>query len=122
MNNESTRNRDPVCGMDISADTRHWVEMAMASPIVLWGGWPILVRGWRSVATWNLNMSGEPIPVEKAEGDRLIGATINATGSLVMEAEKVGADTVLSQISTRMLRTCDPFVLIPLIRGDRRSP
>jgi Cu+-exporting ATPase len=43
-------------------------------------------------------ITGEPIPVEKGPGDRVIGATINGTGSLVMRAEKVGADTVLSQI------------------------
>ncbi len=43
-------------------------------------------------------VTGEPIPVEKAKGDRVIGATINGTGSLVMEAQRVGADTLLSQI------------------------
>jgi Cu+-exporting ATPase len=43
-------------------------------------------------------ISGEPIPVEKRAGDKLIGATVNGTGSLVMEAQKVGAETVLSQI------------------------
>ncbi|MES3038377.1 MAG: copper-translocating P-type ATPase, partial [Bdellovibrionota bacterium] len=43
-------------------------------------------------------VSGEPIPVEKAAGAKIIGATINGTGSLVIEAEKVGKDTLLSQI------------------------
>ena len=43
-------------------------------------------------------VTGEPIPVEKAAGDRLIGATVNGTGSLLMRAERVGADTLLSQI------------------------
>ncbi|MFZ3157101.1 MAG: heavy metal translocating P-type ATPase [Smithella sp.] len=43
-------------------------------------------------------ISGEPIPVQKQVGDKLIGATINGTGSLIMEAQKVGAETVLSQI------------------------
>ena len=43
-------------------------------------------------------VTGEPIPVEKQVGDRVIGATINGTGSLVMRAEKVGADTLLSRI------------------------
>jgi len=203
-----------------------WIELVLATPVVLWGGWPLLVRGWRSVATWNLNMftliglgvsvawgyslvaliapqlfppsmrladgsvpvyfeaaavittlvllgqvlelrargstnaairlllglapnsarrvrddgseetipldqvqpgdrlrvrpgekvpvdgtvisgsshvdesmvTGEPMPVAKAEGDRLIGATLNGTGSLVMRAERVGADTLLAQI------------------------
>jgi len=43
-------------------------------------------------------VTGEPVPVEKGEGDRLVGATVNGTGTLVMEAERVGADTLLSQI------------------------
>ena len=43
-------------------------------------------------------LTGEAIPVEKSAGARLIGATINGTGSLVMRAEKIGAQTVLSQI------------------------
>ncbi|MCF8017470.1 MAG: HAD-IC family P-type ATPase, partial [Chromatiaceae bacterium] len=203
-----------------------WIELVLATPVVLWGGWPLLVRGWRSVATWNLNMftliglgvsvawgyslvallapqlfppsmrladgsvpvyfeaaavitalvllgqvlelrarsstnaaiqlllglapnsarrarddgseedipldqvqpgdrlrvrpgekvpvdgsiisgsshvdesmvTGEPMPVAKAEGDRLIGATLNGTGSLLLRAERVGADTLLAQI------------------------
>jgi Cu+-exporting ATPase len=43
-------------------------------------------------------VSGEPIPVQKQRGDRLIGATVNGTGMMIMKAEKVGADTLLSQI------------------------
>lgn len=43
-------------------------------------------------------VSGEPIPVEKIEGSKVVGATINGTGTLVMQAEKVGKDTLLSQI------------------------
>ncbi|WP_442499164.1 copper-transporting P-type ATPase [Methylobacter sp. sgz302048] len=43
-------------------------------------------------------VTGEPIPAEKHEGDRVIGSTINSTGSLVMRAEKVGAETLLSRI------------------------
>ena len=43
-------------------------------------------------------ISGEPVPVEKRPGDRVIGATINTTGSFVMQAERVGSETVLSQI------------------------
>lgn len=43
-------------------------------------------------------ISGEPMPVEKTVGDEVTGATINGTGSLIMEATRVGADTVLSQI------------------------
>lgn len=43
-------------------------------------------------------VSGEPIPVEKAMGSKIIGATINGTGSLVIQTEKIGKDTLLSQI------------------------
>ena len=203
-----------------------WIEFLLATPVVLWGGWPFFVRGWESVRSWNLNMftliglgvsvawlysvvalllpgffppamrhadgtvavyfeaaavitalvllgqvlelrarsrtgsairsllnlapkiarivyadgteadipleqvvpgdrlrirpgekvpvdgvviegssavdesmiTGEPIPVEKSAGDRLIGATVNGTGGLVMEAERVGSDTLLAQI------------------------
>ena len=43
-------------------------------------------------------LTGEPIPVEKTVGSSVIGATLNGTGSLVIRAEKVGSQTVLSQI------------------------
>jgi P-type Cu+ transporter len=43
-------------------------------------------------------ITGEPMPVEKAVNDHVIGATVNQTGSFLMRAEKVGADTLLSQI------------------------
>jgi len=43
-------------------------------------------------------VTGEPIPVQKQKGDRVIGATVNGTGMLVMKAEKVGSETLLSQI------------------------
>lgn len=43
-------------------------------------------------------ISGEPVPVEKVKDDKVTGATINGTGSLVMEATRIGADTLLSQI------------------------
>jgi P-type Cu+ transporter len=43
-------------------------------------------------------LTGEPIPVSKRQGDKLIGATLNTTGSLVMRAEKVGSETMLAQI------------------------
>jgi len=43
-------------------------------------------------------ISGEPVPVEKVAGDKVTGATINGTGSLIIEATRVGADTMLSQI------------------------
>jgi P-type Cu+ transporter len=43
-------------------------------------------------------ISGEPIPVEKIKGDRVTGGTINGAGSFLMRAERVGRDTLLSQI------------------------
>ena len=210
----------------LSMSAVQWIEFVLATPVVLWGGWPFFVRGWRSVISWNLNMftliglgvavawtysviallfpqlfppsmqhasgtvsvyfeaaavitalvllgqvlelrarsrtnsaikmllqlapntarilhtdgseedipleqvqtndrlrvrpgekvpvdglilegdssidesmvTGEPMPVHKSAGDPVIGATINGTGSLLMRAEKVGADTLLSQI------------------------
>ncbi|NNG11845.1 MAG: heavy metal translocating P-type ATPase [Halobacteria archaeon] len=210
----------------VSMKTVQWIEFVLATPVVLWCGWPFLVRGWQSVQTWNLNMftliglgvtvawsysvaalllpgafppnmqhadgtvpvyfeaaavitalvllgqalelrarsrtnaairlllglapntarivrddgsegdipleqvhpgdilrvrpgdkvpvdgvvieghssvdesmvTGESIPVEKQKDERLIGATVNGTGSLLMRAEKVGADTLLAQI------------------------
>ncbi len=210
----------------LSAAARPWIELLLASPVVLWGAWPFFVRGWRSVVTRNLNMftliglgvsvayvysivavlvpdifpaafrdsdghvavyfeaaavivtlvlvgqvlelrarsrtgaaikallglapktarrvsasgdeedvpieeiqpgdslrirpgekvpvdgrvieghgyvdesmvTGESMPVEKQVGDLLVGGTVNGTGSFVMQAEKVGADTLLSRI------------------------
>ncbi|HWA36340.1 MAG TPA: copper-translocating P-type ATPase [Burkholderiales bacterium] len=43
-------------------------------------------------------MSGEPVPVAKAPGDRVTGATVNQSGSFVFRAERIGADTLLSRI------------------------
>ena len=43
-------------------------------------------------------MTGEPLPVAKEKGDPVTGATVNQTGSFVMRAERVGADTLLAQI------------------------
>jgi Cu+-exporting ATPase len=43
-------------------------------------------------------VTGESLPVEKAVGAKLIGGTVNGTGSLVMRADKIGADTVLARI------------------------
>ena len=43
-------------------------------------------------------VTGEPMPVEKRAGDPVIGATVNGTGSLVMRAERVGAETLLARI------------------------
>jgi Cu+-exporting ATPase len=43
-------------------------------------------------------VTGEPIPVEKLQNSKLIGGTVNGTGSFLMRAERVGADTLLAQI------------------------
>jgi len=43
-------------------------------------------------------LTGEPLPVTKRPGDKVVGATINGSGSLVMRSEKVGSQTMLSQI------------------------
>jgi Cu+-exporting ATPase len=219
-----------IPGVNIDAIVPHairkWLELALATPVVLWCGWPFFVRGWKSVISWNLNMftlialgvavayvyslvasvapglfppsfrseagevgvyfeaaavivalvlvgqvmelrarsstnaaikallelapktairitadgeeeeiplehvaegdrlrvrpgekvpadgivvegrssvdesmmTGEPLPVEKAAGDSVTGATVNGKGSLIIEAERVGSDTLLSQI------------------------
>jgi P-type Cu+ transporter len=43
-------------------------------------------------------ITGEPIPLEKSRGEKLVGGTVNGTGGLVMRAERVGAETMLAQI------------------------
>ena len=56
----------------------------------------VVVEGTSSVDESML--TGEPIPVEKQSGDKVIGATINGTGGIIIEANRVGTDTMLSQI------------------------
>jgi Cu+-exporting ATPase len=56
----------------------------------------IVIEGHSSVD--ESMITGEPIPVEKEPGDKVTGATVNGTGSLVIRAERVGRDTMLSQI------------------------
>jgi Cu+-exporting ATPase len=56
----------------------------------------VVVNGTSSVD--ESMISGEAIPVEKGADDRVIGATVNGTGSLIMRAERVGSETVLAQI------------------------
>jgi Cu+-exporting ATPase len=43
-------------------------------------------------------ITGEPVPAEKAAGDKVTGATVNTTGAFVMRAERIGSDTLLAQI------------------------
>nr|WP_230973325.1 copper-translocating P-type ATPase [Sulfurimonas hydrogeniphila] len=40
----------------LSAQLVQWIEFVLATPVVLWGGWPFYVKGYQSVKTWNLNM------------------------------------------------------------------
>ncbi len=56
----------------------------------------VVVEGHSSVD--ESMISGEPVPVEKIAGEKVTGATVNGTGALVMRAERVGRDTMLSQI------------------------
>ncbi len=56
-----------------------------------------IVKEGRSAVDESM-LSGEPVPVEKTEGDAVTGGTLNKNGTLVMEAEKIGADTMLSRI------------------------
>lgn len=56
----------------------------------------VVIEGHSSV---NESMiTGEPMPVQKTEGDRVTGATVNGTGSFLMRAERVGSETLLAQI------------------------
>jgi Cu+-exporting ATPase len=56
----------------------------------------VVLEGFSSVD--ESMVTGEPIPVEKKPGDKVTGATVNGTGSFVMRAERVGGETLLSQI------------------------
>ncbi len=56
----------------------------------------IIIEGRSSVD--ESMITGEPIPAEKVAGDKIVGATVNGTGGFVMQAEKVGAETLLSRI------------------------
>ncbi|HTA17599.1 MAG TPA: heavy metal-binding domain-containing protein, partial [bacterium] len=40
----------------LSGPAGDWMQLGLGTPVILWGGWPFLVRGWNSVRTWNLNM------------------------------------------------------------------
>jgi len=50
----------PMVGVPVDdwlgAGPTRWLQFALATPVVLWCGWPFFVRGWRSIVTWNLNM------------------------------------------------------------------
>src|SRR6266705_3079686 len=76
----------------MSASVSGWVRFLFSIPVVLGAAWPFFVRGWNSLVT------GEPLPVEKNTGAKVTGGTINGTGSFVMRAERIGAETLLAQI------------------------
>ena len=77
-------------------------------------------------------LTGEPLPVEKAEGDQVTGGTLNKSGSFVMRADKVGGDTMLARIVdlvAKAQRSRAPIQALAdrvagLVRADRgrRSP
>ncbi len=81
---------------DVSLDTIHVGDKLRVRPgekIPVDG---VVISGLSSVD--ESMVTGEPIPVEKSTGEKVVGATINGTGSLVVEAKKVGKDSLLSQI------------------------
>jgi len=81
---------------DVPLDQVHAGDLLRVRP-----GEKVPVDGVVTEGTSNVDESmvtGESLPVEKKSGDRVIGATVNATGSLVMRAERVGSDTLLAQI------------------------
>ncbi|HLF42987.1 MAG TPA: heavy metal translocating P-type ATPase [Acidimicrobiia bacterium] len=81
-------------------------EVVVGDVVVVRPGEKIPVDGqvtWGSSAVDESMVTGEPIPVEKTEGDTVIGATINRTGSFRFQATRVGRDTMLAQI-IRMVR------------------
>lgn len=94
---------------DLGARTAQLVDGREVSLEDLAVGMQFVVRPGEKVATDGVivegrsavdasMVTGEPVPVEVGPGDEVIGATINANGSLVVEATKVGADTALAQI------------------------
>jgi cation transport ATPase len=46
----------PEANPIISMQWLGWFELVLATPVILWGGWPFFVRGWASIRTWHLNM------------------------------------------------------------------
>jgi Cu+-exporting ATPase len=76
-------------------------EVVPGDEVVVRPGEKVPVDGviLRGRSTFDESMvTGESVPVEKTEGDTVIGATINSTGAFTMRATKVGADTMLAQI------------------------
>jgi Cu+-exporting ATPase len=98
--------------IDLAAKTAHRLrdskeedvpvdEIAVGDLLRVRPGEKVPIDGTITEGGGNLDESmitGEPMPVAKKEGDPVIGATLNQTGSFVMRAEKIGSDTLLSQI------------------------
>jgi Cu+-exporting ATPase len=90
------RIREDGSDEDISLDAVHVGDRLRVRPGEKVPVDGIVVTG---VSTVDESMvTGEAIPVVKQDGDRVIGATVNGTGMLVVRAEKVGTDTLLSRI------------------------
>ena len=76
-------------------------QIAVGDRLRIRPGEKVPVDGRVEKGTSNLDESmvtGEPIPVEKTEGDALVAGTVNGKGSLVMVAEKIGSETLLARI------------------------
>jgi Cu+-exporting ATPase len=65
-------------------------------------------------------VTGEPVPVQKAPGAKVVGGTLNGQGAFVMRADRVGQDTVLAQI-VRMVAGAQRS-RAPIQRSPTRSP
>ena len=70
-----------------------WLRVVPGDKIPVDG---VVVEGHSSVE--ESMVTGEPLPLEKASGDKITGGTVNGSGSLVMRAERIGSDTLLGQI------------------------
>ena len=79
----------------------------------------VLVEGTSAVDESML--TGEPIPAEKAAGDPVIGATLNAGGTFVMRATRVGPDTVLASIVDLVAARAGLQGAHPAARGPHRA-
>ncbi len=82
--------------MDISLAEIHPDDLLRVRPGEKMPADGVVVEGHSAVD--ESMISGEPLPVEKQPGDKVVAATINSTGSLLFRVEKVGSDTLLAQI------------------------
>ncbi len=92
----TARVRRDGCDVEIAAE-----EIMAGDLVVVRPGERLPVDGLVVEGTSHVDeamITGEPVPVDKAEGDEVTGATVNGTGALVVRATRVGGDTVLAQI------------------------